>query len=392
MSSRNRAAVVFVLLSCACSACSAGSRGAGSRGAGSRGAGAEQSSRAETPPALVSRPVPARGNPRRAPVEKEKRALPPLCGADERACEEFAPVLFALARGEAEEAGRLLAETTLPEALEARAVHLLLKGRCRLESDSLEYGMGGEASEEALVLFRAAEEGLQNKDLARLQIARAQLSLGQGDQAVAALISLAERYQGDAEVQAALGIAYISTGRAARALSPLRLAAKLDPTEPERLVVLGTTHMLLGDLVEAERQFRGAIELAPNSARAKGDLGAVLLLQGRIPEGKAHLLGAATLAPERATYAANLSYAELLSKAPTLGEKWARKAIELDPELASGWLNLGLSQVALGKRKEARESFEKAGALDPTDPRASNNLRDLDELEGKSTPEKSPSD
>lgn len=338
----------------------------------------------EVPAALSSRPIPVRETSSRP--EPKKKALPLLCPTRGGMCEEFGPVFDALSAAELTRANTLLEKVGVPEAPSDRAIYLLLKGRCRLESDSLSYGEGGPASEEALVLFETAEQIADVKDPVRLQVARAQLSLGRGEQAVSTLSALAERYQGDAEVQAALGIAYISTGRAARALAPLRLAVALDPKQPERLIVLGTAHLLLGDLVEAERRFRAALSLDNDSTRAQGDLGAVLLIQGKIREGKAHLLRAAELAPMRATYAANLSYAELLSNEPVLAEKWARRAIELDPQLASGWLNLGLSLVARGDRKAARESFQKAQQLDPTDPRATNNLRDLDELEGAPAP------
>lgn len=334
----------------------------------------------EVPDPLAARPVPSRGTPERLP-EEEKKPLPPLCPVREGMCERFGSVIDALAASDPEKASRLLEEIDPPESGTDRGIYLLLKGRCRLESDSLSYGEGGKASEDALALFQAALEVIEATDLVRLQVARAHLSLGQGEEAVSTLTALAERYQGDAEVQAALGIAYIATGRAARALGPLRLAVSLDPKQPERFIVLGTAHMLLGDLVEAERQFRAALSLDSTSARAHGDLGASLLIQGKIPEGKAHLLKAAALAPNRATYASNLSYAELLEKQPHPAEKWARKALSLDPELASAWLNLGLAQVAQGERKAARISFEKAGQLDPSDPRVENNLRDLDALE-----------
>lgn len=367
MSSQKSAATLLVLLASACSKPVPSPE-------------SPQTPEREVLPPHFARPVPSRGTPERR-LPEEKKALPPICPTRDGLCERIGPVIDALNSSEPKRACSLLDEMGAPDTGDGRGIYLLLKGRCRLESDSLAYGEGGTASEEALVLFRAAEELLQEKDLVRLQVARAQLSLGQGDQAVSTLRALGTSYQGDAEVQAALGIAYIATGRAARALAPLRLAASLDPKQPERLIVLGTAHMLLGDLVEAERQFRVALSLDSASERAHGDLGTSLLIQGKIPEGKAHLLRAAALAPQRATYASNLSYAELLSNQPDLAEKWAHKALELDPELASAWLNLGLAQVAKGEREAARVSFEKAGKLDPSDPRVENNLRDLDELE-----------
>lgn len=278
------------------------------------------------------------------------------------------------------------ASSYVPEVESAR---LIVQGRLLLEQNSLAYGAGGTSSERALELFEQAISLTRNhpkstiQNAARLQRARALLSLGRGQNAIPDLLVLVKLQPNSAEVNAALGIAYISVGRTASSLAPLERAVELDPQEAERFIVLGTARMLLGDLKQAERSFRGALALDGSSARAHGDLGTVLLVQGQIKQGREHLKRASQLEPTRATYSSNLSYAELLSSEPEAALKWANIAIKLDATLASAWLNLGLAQVALEDRGGARLSFEKARDLDRSDPRPINNLKDLDELEAK---------
>lgn len=307
--------------------------------------------------------------------------LPTLCPPDDDECAALLPASIALDDGDLEGARRLLDRLGEPENKHALGVYFLLRGRALLESESLAYGAGGSRAEKAASYFSSAEPLLSHPEHARLQRARALLALGRGDEALADLEILAGAHAGDAEVAAALGIAYLAVGRAARSLEPLKRAARLDPQEPERHLVLGTAYMLLGDLSQAERSFRTALGLDSSSARAHGDLGAVLLVRGSVAEGRAHLKKATELEPSAATYASNLAYAELLEKRPEEAKKVALHAIHLDGTLASAWLNLGLSEVALGNLGAARKAFETAQQLDPSDPRPQNNLSDLDEIE-----------
>lgn len=314
------------------------------------------------------------------------RRLSPLCAQDSPICDSILRASKALDAGETEEAeAQLRAWRDTDDALGSAVV--LLRGRMRLESESLAYGEGGEAAREALVLFDSlanrADLGTALRDHVRLQRARALLALGRGEEAMPLLESLSSRLRDDAEIQGAFGVACLAVGQVDRSLSPLARAARLEPKQLERHIVLGTARMLVGEYAQAEKSFRAAIALDSNSARAYGDLGTLLLLQGNIEGGRQYLQRASLLAPTKATYVANLAYAELLGKRPQAALEHARRAIELDENLASGWLNQGLAQAAQGDRAAARQSFEKAQSLDPSDPRPKNNLRDLDEIEAK---------
>lgn len=330
------------------------------------------------PPPKASAPPP------KASAQSQPKFV--LCDDPSEECRAVLVAEQAVSRGESSQAIDALEPWLKAQGQHALVVRLTY-GQALLESASMAYGAGGDAAREALTLFEAllVESPLSDplKQRITLQKSRALLALGRGEQALPLLRSLAEQFPAEAEVQAALGIAYLSVGQVSRSLNPLEKAAQLDPKNAERHLVLGTARMLVGEYAEAERSFRAALALDPHSSSAYGDLGALLLLQGNAKGGREYLKQAALLEPQRATFAANLAYAELLSERPWEAKKQAERAISLDPALASGWLNLGLAQVALGDRKQARISFEKAQSLDPTDPRPKNNLQDLDELEAQ---------
>jgi Flp pilus assembly protein TadD len=58
-----------------------------------------------------------------------------------------------------------------------------------------------------------------------------------------------------------------------------------------------------------------------------------------------------------------------------------REAIALDAKLGSAWINLGNVLAVRGHRKEARDAYLKAKAIDPSDPRVTAVMAELDALE-----------
>ena len=60
--------------------------------------------------------------------------------------------------------------------------------------------------------------------------------------------------------------------------------------------------------------------------------------------------------------------------------------MKLDPKLGSAWINVGTIAAKQQRYADSRRAFERAAALDPTDPRPKANLEELDALEGKPPP------
>lgn len=270
----------------------------------------------------------------------------------------------------------------------------LTVARTLLQSSSLSFGQGDERSRVALGILERMKGGAVPPALIHrleLDMTRSYLALGDAERARPLAERLIERHPDDAEGQASLGIALLGLGRVEQSLRPLLRAQQLQPDEPERWLVLGTAQMLLSDAPAAERSFRAALSTSSGArtstssteellARCYGNLGAVLLVQGQAEQGRSYLDRALRLRPRQATFRANLAYAQYLLGNFAQAEAEAQRAIAADAQLIAAWLNLGLAQAQQQKFVEARHTFTHAQSIDPTDPRPSQSLADLEEL------------
>jgi Flp pilus assembly protein TadD len=149
---------------------------------------------------------------------------------------------------------------------------------------------------------------------------------------------------------------------------------------------LGTVLLMHGQVKEAVAEYEVQVALADGDARAHSDLGTALLAQNEIERGMVELRKALTLDPKRATFHSNLGYALQLKNLYKEATAEFEAAIALDGKLISAWINLG---IVLSKdpktRKRARDALLTAKRLDPTDPRVSVNLEELDALD-RNTP------
>jgi tetratricopeptide (TPR) repeat protein len=85
--------------------------------------------------------------------------------------------------------------------------------------------------------------------------------------------------------------------------------------------------------------------------------------------------------PRRATYRQNLGYAWQLKGDRARAVAIYREALQLDDKLASAWINLGNALAQGGEYREARQAYERARTLDPSDPRVAAVLQELDAIE-----------
>jgi Flp pilus assembly protein TadD len=170
-----------------------------------------------------------------------------------------------------------------------------------------------------------------------------------------------------------LGVALVATGHRDLAVASLAKATELDPGRSARHGNYGTVLLLVGRVPEAVKELELQAQLDDGDARAHSDLGTALLAQNDLVRATAELERAKTLDPARASYRSNLGYAY---------QRAYREAIRLDDKLADAWTNLGTVLAKDPKTwVDARAAFEKARAIDPTDPNVKANLEELDALE-----------
>ena len=177
-----------------------------------------------------------------------------------------------------------------------------------------------------------------------------------------------------AEPRAGLGRLRLLQGDAAGARAELAIAAKRDPANASFRVDYGRALERAGDAAAAEAEYREALRLDPSFSAAHYALGTLFARLGRADEAKSEIVQYQTAfaAAQAARQRSGARRAQLSLGWTRLEAKDAEGAIAAfsglgnDPEALRG---SGEALLALGRRDEARDSFERAAALAPSDPR-----------------------
>lgn len=208
------------------------------------------------------------------------------------------------------------------------------------------------------------------------------LAEGNMTKAISELGKAAEYAPSNARYQHALGNAYLRTDQTDKAIASFRRAVELDPRfsdafndlgaaytrreqydlaidafrkaianprymNPERACInLGNTYMILGRHTMAEDQFRHVVDIVPQSPDGYFLLGRALLAQGKPAEAKEQF----------------------------------EKALKIDGTVAIFHLDMGIVQMQLGEKVQAREHLRRAVELNPAGPEAEEARRRLQQL------------
>jgi type IV pilus assembly protein PilF len=138
---------------------------------------------------------------------------------------------------------------------------------------------------------------------------------------------------------------YLEQGSAARARDPLERALEIDPRSAEAHTLMGVFYQGEAEPDLAERHFRRALQLDPGHNIALNNYGSFLFAQGRFQE---------ALVPLRR-----------LARDPDYRAR------------AQAFENLGVTELVVGNRKEAKAAFERALAFNQSLPRSNLELAQL---------------
>jgi tetratricopeptide (TPR) repeat protein len=151
------------------------------------------------------------------------------------------------------------------------------------------------------------------------------------------------------------------------AVAELQQALALFPEDADVHAALGVAFWQMEKPVEAEAAFREALRLDPAHARAMRSLGGLLMERGHHAEAERVLIEAIRLEPEEAI--GFLFYGQLMRKTdhPEKAEQLLREALRRDPDSSYAHGELALVLAERQRREEARAHGELALALDPED-------------------------
>ena len=171
----------------------------------------------------------------------------------------------------------------------------------------------GQTDQQLQVLATLAEQNPGNANI-RVVYGKKLLGSGRSEQAIPVLKAAADSGTGDWRVLSALGSAYDQQGQYAKARETYQKALALQPNQISILNNIGMSHALEGNLKEAEGTLRSAMALPEGKSlpRLRQNLALVVGLQGRFEESRQ--IASEDLPPDEVE--ANMAYLQKMLSQP----------------------------------------------------------------------------
>jgi Flp pilus assembly protein TadD len=171
----------------------------------------------------------------------------------------------------------------------------------------------GQEDQQLRVLATLAEQNPQNANIKALY-GKKLLASGRSEQAIPVLKAVADGGTGDWRILSALGSAYDQQGQYGTARETYQKALALQPNQISVLNNMGMSHALEGNLKEAEETLRSAMALPDGKSlpRLRQNLALVVGLQGRFEESRK--IASEDLPPEEVE--ANMAYLQKMLSQP----------------------------------------------------------------------------
>ena len=174
-----------------------------------------------------------------------------------------------------------------------------------------------------------------------------------------------------------LGVVYHRMGRSDDATRYLEQAIAMQPDLAEAHHNYGMILVERGDMEAARIRFATAIEHKPDYADAHMNLGNLAASNGDVDRAREYFQKAIELAPQNVKARTNLAGLELQYGHHVAALAVLDAALEEFPDDALLHNNRGSVLVVKGDKDGARNAFQKALALEPSNPEADRNLREL---------------
>ena len=171
----------------------------------------------------------------------------------------------------------------------------------------------GQTDQQLQVLATLAEQNPGNANI-RVVYGKKLLGSGRSEQAIPVLKAAADNGTGDWRILSALGSAYDQQGQYGTARETYQKALTLQPNQISILNNIGMSHALEGNLKEAEGTLRSAMALPEGKSlpRLRQNLALVVGLQGRFEE--ARQIASEDLPPDEVE--ANMAYLQKMLSQP----------------------------------------------------------------------------
>lgn len=199
------------------------------------------------------------------------------------------------------------------------------------------------------------------------------------DEAEAAYRKSLRYHPNNRMVHKLLGEVLMRSGRYEEAIERFKAATRLDPTFAEAYFRLGYCERRVGRHEEAIRAYSEALALEPQNVEFMNSLGAARITKGDYQGAISDLSRAAAASPNHAGVQTNLGIAYYSLGQTQEALDHYRRAVALDPQQPNAYVLIGqVYQEQLKDGAKAREYYEKALALSPSDSRIAALMRGLE--------------
>jgi tetratricopeptide (TPR) repeat protein len=189
---------------------------------------------------------------------------------------------------------------------------------------------------------------------------------------------LLARAPNDAEVLLIKGQALVAQGQREAALESLKRAAQVDGTSASMRFALAQAFSALGASDEARKAYAEAVELNPRMTRAQVELARLDLLSGEADEAARRAREALRTEPDSLEGRLVLARALVARNELEAADEVLRQLLKAQPDSAQVHVQRGMFFVARRDASSARQSFERALALDKRSIEAIGGLVSLD--------------
>jgi putative PEP-CTERM system TPR-repeat lipoprotein len=225
------------------------------------------------------------------------------------------------------------------------------------------------AKEHAQLMVRAAPDHLP----ALLVLGGAHFGLGEDEQAINRLTTVAAQAPESVPARRMLGAALLRSGdpeKAREVLAPLEAQAADDA---RLLAMIGSAALRSGDMQGGRRYFERLAEMQPDNPAARAQLGAIKISLGEVEEGTIDLEKSIEQDPNLRSFI-GLAVAHLRAGEFDKALDVAKRLSKEFPDSSAGEVLAGMAYMAKNEVTPAREAFERALAIDPGTMDASINL------------------
>ena len=196
------------------------------------------------------------------------------------------------------------------------------------------------------------------------------LALAQGDAKSAEqyYLEAINRDPSQAELHNNLAVLYLKGGQGQKALQELLLAVRLEPENSQALFNLATIYQANNTNDKALDYLQRAANSDPANTRIQFELIGSLLAAGKLRESAVQCQIVVDHYPQSAEVRTDLGFLLLHYNLIDDAAGQFGRAANLDPKLARAWYGLGLTARRLGQADVAIQTFEKAVALESSQP------------------------